>query len=150
MSEAVGSDADQQRRFHRWKALTTDLVGALASQSSREERIQDIVEELWDMLEPLRRKLASSSAQHELRKIVENAITLDETFCGQQAWYHLEYPQPRFNGAVTDDIEVVGKSGIPSRRANFVVQPAFCCSGRERQRDYNQHFILEGAQVCVC
>ncbi|KAH7146869.1 hypothetical protein B0J13DRAFT_500752 [Dactylonectria estremocensis] len=134
--------------FHQWKALTASVVSGVCSQQDRNEKIADVADELEDMLEPFRSKLSLTSFQRELQNIVRNAVALDESFCGQQAWYRLVWPP---GGRHDVDLhqgsmKIIG-GGAKTRLVRFVVQPCLCRAGGGRGESYNNFILLDEYHV---
>jgi hypothetical protein len=136
------ADSEKQKVFHQWKAMTTSLLSTLGPHNGRDDKTTEIVEELEDLLEPFRSKLPRDSVHQSLQNLVRNAVTLDESFCGQQEWYILKYPESRF-GIHFDRNKMNAREGSTAlRQVAFVIRPCLCRAGG-RGESYHDLIILD-------
>lgn len=110
----------------------------------------DVVDELEHLLEPIHYTQYTKRAREELQIIVREAISLDETFCGQQSWYHLVYPKDRYDGSldscmVADDKVELGAAKELSYL--YVIRPLLRKTGGRCLKDWDTVIVLERAIV---
>jgi hypothetical protein len=146
----------QSALFHEWKALTTSLISLVCSQQDRERKILDVADELEDMLESFRSTVTVSLLKRELRSIVCKAVALDESFCGQQAWYRLMWPPAGRHDVELDRnlMKPVGegggkRGGAKTTLVMFVIQPCLCRAGGAPGESYDHFNILDKSRVWV-
>ncbi|KAH6980886.1 hypothetical protein BKA56DRAFT_673350 [Ilyonectria sp. MPI-CAGE-AT-0026] len=139
---------EQAPLFHRWKALTTDLVSGISLKQDREDRIADVTDELESMMERFRSKLSFASFRRELQSVVRQAIELDELFCGQEAWYRLAVPAVgRYDIEVDRNTMSIAGGGANTRNVRFLIRPCLCRAGGGRGEPYEKAFLLDNYVV---
>ena len=142
MTQKIGSalaqginpaDTERQKGFHQWKAATTSMLASMGPQDGRNDNTMDVVEDLEDMLEAFKPRLSRASLRQSLQDIIQKAIALDESFCGQQGWYALKYPEERHNIYVDQRYMTLVEGSSSSRRiVAFVIRPGLTRAGGVR------------------
>ncbi|CAM1509736.1 Fc.00g000710.m01.CDS01 [Cosmosporella sp. VM-42] len=123
------ADQHAQGLFHLWKAATTNLLAALGPHEGRDEKVLEIVSELLSLLDNLPIHLSREELIMNLMSIVEQAVILDETLCGQQTWFFLRYPYQRSDIDVDLGVMEVKEGVSPGPLVKFVIRPALCKAG---------------------
>ena len=78
-----------------------------------------------------------------LQSLTRSAVALDESFCGQQEWYFLKYPEKRFDFYINRDQMDVVEGSTTSQHAAFVIRPGLCRAGGGRGKNYDTYFALD-------
>lgn len=134
--------------FHRWKALTTDLVSGISLKQDREDRIADVTDELEGIMDRFRSKLSFASFRRELQSVVRQAIDLDELFCGQEAWYRIGVPPVgRHDIEVDRNSMSIAGGGVNTRIVRFLIRPCLRRAGGGRGETYEKAFLLDNYVV---
>ncbi|KAK3988228.1 hypothetical protein QBC44DRAFT_213661, partial [Cladorrhinum sp. PSN332] len=117
---------NQKRKFHRWKAVTTDLLHSLDPQAKDSGVGKLIRSEVASALELLLESFAGRSRPKEavllLDGIVSDAIALDHVFNGQQGCYQAIYPGLRHGVDLTLGMDAVEGCSLEAT-VQFVIRP---------------------------
>jgi len=131
----------------------------------RQSSNDDISDAVAALLEPMLSNIKRDYIRREIETIVSEAITLDEMFCSQQAWYRLLYPLERRDASAEDgvvcSVNSVTNSGKGSERKKegpvpgvqvpyiFVISPFLHRTGGRRGEGYGDSdgVVLEPARV---
>jgi len=144
LSQTINTgDSEKLKTFHQWKAMTANLLSTLGPHNGRDGKTAEIVEELEELLEPLRSKMVSGSVRQGLQSLTRNAVALDESFCGQHEWYSLKYPKKRFDFYYNRDEAEVVEGNMASQLAAFVIRPCLCRAGGGRGKNYDKISVLD-------
>ena len=126
------------------------MLASIGTRNDSGDNIAVVIEDIEDMLEMFKPRLQWHSFRESLRDIVQKAVALDETFCGQQGWYAIKYPERRYDFHV-DLKTMVPVDGTSHKRVvGFAVRPCLSRAGGVRGESYNEYSILEPHTVWTC
>lgn len=143
---------DNMAIWHRWRTLTTNIMSLANPQlgSVTSPRTDEVVKALDHMLAPIYDQSSQAAFRRALQRIVHEAVRLDQLFWGQDAFYFLSWPHAgRHDFPLDEDTMKVVGGGEDSPKVKFVVQPALCQVGGDRDKEYRDWCALEKFPVCV-